>query len=346
MGHEIASLVTELQKATEGLVEVRAHMSGQFWAYMQGMRDSGGVPLATTGAALNPTESDVASDVEGLCGVLARVELLEEPCDVWEDATQTEAARRGELAINVDRLQMELKALQRDGVRGQLHDSDGVKGAIRDAIKQGALLDAVDAMQEGTRQEVTPVLKRVQGIEVNYRTSTAKLDQRLADLEGDIVKAEELGSVREGLAKVQQKVAAMWQTVYGSEVAMGKEVVFCGLTQAELNSCRGVVKEWNDGRERWVIEASGKNILLKAGNIFTMDGHVAKWAVYELEARWDKYGPPICLTVTWTHAARPSYYLWLSTGLQWEGETGQTDCAGGKLTGPGAGNILRLICRV
>ena len=62
---------------------------------------------------------------------------------------------------------MELKALRRDGVRGQLHDSDGVQGAIRDAIREGALSDAVDAMKEGIRQEITPVLKRVQGIEVH-----------------------------------------------------------------------------------------------------------------------------------------------------------------------------------
>ena len=32
MGHEIASFVTGLQGAVEGLAEVRAHMLGQFWA--------------------------------------------------------------------------------------------------------------------------------------------------------------------------------------------------------------------------------------------------------------------------------------------------------------------------
>ena len=48
------------------------------------------------------------------------------------------------------------------------------------------------------------------------------------------------------------------------------------------------MKEWIDNQERWAVEASGKGILLKAGNIFTMDGHVVKWAVYELEARWDE----------------------------------------------------------
>ena len=48
MGHEIASFVTGLQTTTEGLAEVRAHMPGQFWASMQGTRDAGRVPLATT----------------------------------------------------------------------------------------------------------------------------------------------------------------------------------------------------------------------------------------------------------------------------------------------------------
>ena len=63
MEHKIASFVTGLQEATEGLAEVRAHMLGQFWASMQGMRGAGGMPLATTGAASNPTESDATGDV-------------------------------------------------------------------------------------------------------------------------------------------------------------------------------------------------------------------------------------------------------------------------------------------
>ena len=38
---------------------------------------------------------------------------------------------------------------------------------------------------------------------------------------------------------------------------------------------------------------------------------------------------------TWTHAARPSCYLRLSTGLQWKGERGQANCEeGGSVTGP------------
>ena len=78
VGHEIASLVMGLRDATEGLAEVRAHMSGRFWASMQVMRGARRVLLATTGATSNPTRSDVTSDVEGLYGVLTRVDLLEE----------------------------------------------------------------------------------------------------------------------------------------------------------------------------------------------------------------------------------------------------------------------------
>ena len=54
MEHKIASFVTGLQEATEGLAEVRAHMLGQFWDSVQGMRGDGGSPLATTGAAWRP----------------------------------------------------------------------------------------------------------------------------------------------------------------------------------------------------------------------------------------------------------------------------------------------------
>ena len=114
MEHKIASFVTGLQEVTEGLAEVRTHMLGQFWNSVQGMRGAGGLPLATTGAALHPTTSDVEmipGDVEGLYGVSTWLDLLEEARDVWEDAMQTEAARRGELAGNVYRLQMELGAL-------------------------------------------------------------------------------------------------------------------------------------------------------------------------------------------------------------------------------------------
>jgi len=251
--HEIATFVTGLKEVTEGLAEVRAHMSGQFWASMQDMRGAGGLPLASTGAARHPTTSDVgvmSGEVEGLCGALTRLELLEEACDVWEDAMQTEAAKRGELAGEVNRLQMELEALRRDGVQGS-HTPHDVQDSIKDAIRGGALSDAVDAMKEVMKQEVTPVLKRVQGIEVHAHVNTVKLDQRLADLEGEVVGAGGLDSVRGGLGEVQQKVAAMWQTVYGSEVARGKEAVFSGLTQTDLNGCKGLVKDWDADRDRY-----------------------------------------------------------------------------------------------
>jgi hypothetical protein len=225
----------------------------------------------------------MSGDVEGLCGALTRLDLLEEACDVWEDAMQTEAVKRGELAGEVHRLQMELEALQRDGVQGP-HTLHGLQGSIRDAIRGGALSEAVDVMKEAMIQEVTPVLKRVQGIEVHTHVNTVKLDQRLADLESKIVKAEGLGSVQEGLAEVQQKVEVMWQMVYRSEVAQGKEAVFSGLTQTMLNGCKGVVKEWDADRDRWVAEDGGKKILVKAGNTFVKDGHVARLAILEQAA--------------------------------------------------------------
>ena len=279
--HKIATVVTGLKEVTEGLAEVRSHMLGQFWASMQGMRGAGGLPLASTGAARHPTTID--GEIEDLRGALPRLDLLEQACVVWEDTMQTEAVKRGELAGEVNRLQMELEALRRDGVQGS-HTPHDVQDSIKDAIRGGALSDAVDAMKEVMKQEITPVLKRVQGIEVHAHVNTVKLDQRLADLESEVVKAGGLDSVREGLKQVQQKVAAMWQTVYGSEVARGKEAVFSGLTQTDLNGCKGLVKDWDADRDRWVVEDGGKKILVKAGNTFVKDGHVARLAILEQAA--------------------------------------------------------------
>ena len=106
---------------------------------------------------------------------------------------------------------------------------DGVQDAIRDVIREGALSDAINATKEGIRQEITPILKRVQGVEVHAHVNTAKLDQWLADLENDIVKAGGLDLVQEGLMEVQQKMATIWKTVYGLEVAKGEEAVFFAL---------------------------------------------------------------------------------------------------------------------
>jgi hypothetical protein len=279
--HKIATVVTGLKEVTEGLAEVRSHMLGQFWASMQGMRGAGGLPLASTGAARHPTTID--GEIEDLRGALPRLDLLEQACVVWEDTMQTEAVKRGELAGEVNRLQMELETLRRDGVQGS-HTPHDVQDSIKDAIRGGALSDAVDAMKEVMKQEITPVLKRVQGIEVHAHVNTVKLDQRLADLESEVVGAGGLDSVRGGLGEVQQKVAAMWQTVYGSEVARGKEAVFSGLTQTDLNGCKGLVKDWDADRDRWVVEDGGKKILVKAGNTFVKDGHVARLAILEQAA--------------------------------------------------------------
>ena len=155
------------------------------------------------------------------------------------------------------------------------------------AIREGVLSDAANEMKEVMRQEITPVLKRVQGVEVHAHTSAVKFDQRLAILESDIMKDGGLDPVREGLTKVQQKTATIWQTVYGSEVTKGEEAVLYGLAQALLNGCKVVVKEWDNDRDRWAVEINGKDILVKAGNTFAYDGLVAKWAIIEQELRSD-----------------------------------------------------------
>ena len=48
------------------------------------MRGAGRVPLATTGAAHHPTASDVESDVERVCGIQSRLQLVEEAHKVCE----------------------------------------------------------------------------------------------------------------------------------------------------------------------------------------------------------------------------------------------------------------------
>ena len=119
---------------------------------------------------------------------------------------------------------------------------------------------------------------------MHAHTSTVKFDQRLASLENDVVRAGRLDLVREELTEVQQKVASIWKTVYGSEVARGEEAVFSGLTQAMLNGRKDAVKEWVADWDRWVVEDRGKKILVKAGNTFVKDGHVARLAILEQAA--------------------------------------------------------------
>ena len=99
-----------------------------------------------------------------------------------------------------------------------------------------------------------------------------------------------LDLAREGLMEVQQKMATVWQTVYGSKVTKGEEAVLYGLAQASLNGCKVSVKEGDDGRDRWAVKMNGKSILVKAGNTFAYDGLVAKWAIIEQELRSDGSG--------------------------------------------------------
>jgi hypothetical protein len=51
-----------------------------------------------------------------------------------------------------------------------------------------------------------------------------------------------------------------------------------------LNGCKGAVKEWDADRDRWVVEDRGEKILVKAGNTFVKDGHVARLAILEQAA--------------------------------------------------------------
>ena len=48
--------------------------------------------------------------------------------------------------------------------------------------------------------------------------------------------------------------------------------------------CKGLVKDWDADRDRWVVEDGGKKILVKAGNTFVKDGHVARLAILEQAA--------------------------------------------------------------
>ena len=53
-----------------------------------------------------------------------------------------------------------------------MHASDVIQNAIRDAVREGALSDAVDGMKEGMRQEITPIMKRVQGVKVHAHVNS------------------------------------------------------------------------------------------------------------------------------------------------------------------------------
>ena len=44
------------------------------------------------------------------------------------------------------------------------------------------------------------------------------------------------------------------------------------------------MKEWDADRDWWMVEDRGKKMLVKAGNTFVKDGHVARFAILEQAA--------------------------------------------------------------
>ena len=133
------------------------------------------------------------------------------------------------------------------------------------------------------RWEISPVLSRIQGLKVHAQTNMVKLDQRLIGLEANSVADGGLDIIREELMEARQKTQSLWETVYGSAVTKGGEAVLYGLAQASLNGFRGAVMDWDEDWDRWAVKIGGKNLLVKAGNLFAMDGLVAKWTFVEQE---------------------------------------------------------------
>ena len=88
-------------------------------------------------------------------------------------------------------------------------------------------------------------------------------------------------AAQEELKEVQEKTQSLWETICGSAVTEGKDVVLYGLAQASLNGCRGTVVEWDDNRDRWTVRINGKNLLVKTGNLLAGDGLMAKWTFVE-----------------------------------------------------------------
>ena len=89
--------------------------------------------------------------------------------------------------------------------------------------------------------------------------------------------------IQEELKEVHQKTQSLWETICGSAVTKGKDVVLYGLAQASLNGCRGAVVEWDDNRDRWTVKIGGKNLLVKTGKLLAADGLIAKWTFVEQE---------------------------------------------------------------
>ena len=108
---------TSWRMSQEGLLRCTwAHMQGHFWSSQKGTPGVGRVPLAITGAALSPTEGDVAGDVRSACGIFSQGCSCwkRHTCKMCEDGLQTEASRRGVPVAKMGRMTAEVEALRRE----------------------------------------------------------------------------------------------------------------------------------------------------------------------------------------------------------------------------------------
>ena len=101
-----------------------------------------------------------------------------------QDGLQAEAARHGTLIARMDRMAVEVGALRRDlsDAEERLHDARRYCDDVCTMVADGEQSDVV-AVEEDMRREASPILSRVQGLEVHAQVNMVKLDQRLASLE-------------------------------------------------------------------------------------------------------------------------------------------------------------------
>ena len=193
---------------------------------------------------------------------------------------QTGIARHKELASEVYQLQADLDAWQDDHPEEQMdvigRDLDNLQAKLVDA----GLASVADTLGM-VEQEISPVLSRIQGLEAHAQASMSKFDQRVLALEANSMMGEGRDAVQEELKEMQEKTQSPWETICGSAVTKGKDVVLYGLTQASLNGCRGTVVEWDDNCDQWTVRINGKNLLVKTGNLLAGDGLMAKWTFVE-----------------------------------------------------------------
>ena len=198
------------------------------------------------GRVLHPTASDVASDVGCVCGVHSRLKLLEEACKVCEDGLQAEAGQRGALIAGVDRMAVEVDTLRRDhdGAEERLHDARRCLDDLRAMDEDKEQLASARSVEEQLCTSGTStILERVRGLELSAQVGATMLGQRLDSLDADTAKVGDLAQIREVLQELKQATLNNYplSTVYGSEVAKGRDVVLEGLNQAELNGMTGTV---------------------------------------------------------------------------------------------------------